>query len=334
MRKENIRRAASIGKLLLGFALLAGLLMWEGNAQRLWTIFRSMRPGDVLVLFVVGLVMNWISCLKWRVFLKERGTSVSLFRLLNLYFIGKFFNNFMPSMVGGDLTRTYLLGRQIKSQSQSFASVFLERLTGLIALILLVICFSLADPDLLSEPKIGIAVVAVSLALVLFIGVLLKRGFIDWAEMKLGSIHFVPVVFGNIKRVQHDIIYFRGKYKVLAAAMAYSFGFHFMTSVNVYLCCLAIHVYPSFLDIAVITPIILLLNIIPVSPNNIGWWEWTFSFLLVEAGTGPAEGLAVALILRAMSLLFSLAGGALFLFEKSGRKERERVPEADVLGDG
>ena len=198
MRKENIRRAASIGKLLLGFALLAGLLMWEGNAQRLWTLFRSMRPGDVLVLFVVGLVMNWISCLKWMVFLKERGTSVSLFRLLNLYFIGKFFNNFMPSMVGGDLMRTYLLGRtQDEFQSQSFASVFMERLTGLIALILLVICFSLADPDLLSEPKIGIAVVAVSLALVLFIGVLLEAGIHRLGRDEAWVYPFCTVVFGN-----------------------------------------------------------------------------------------------------------------------------------------
>ena len=96
-----------------------------------------------------------------------------------------------------------------------------------------------------------------------------------------------------------------------------------MTSVNVYLCCLAINFAPSFLDIAVITPVILLLNTLPVSPNNIGWWEWTFTILLAEAGAGPTEGLAVGLILRAISLLFSLTGGAFFLIGKAGKGTKE-----------
>jgi len=323
-------RAAALAKWLLGVALLTGLLLWDDNAQRLWQIMRSMGLRDISALLVVGLVLNWISCLKWRLFLKERGFNVSLARLLGLYFVGKFFNNFMPSMVGGDLTRTYLLGRQINSQSQSFASVFLERFTGLIALILLAVAFSLANPGLLSEPKIGIAIVSAALAFALFIALTLNRRFVEWAEARLGFIPSGPVVFKKIKKIQNDILYFKGKHKLLALAMMYSFGFHFMTSVNVFLCCVAIHVHPSFLDIAVITPIILLLNIIPVSPNNIGWWEWTFSYLLVEAGTGPAEGLAVGLILRGMTLLFSLVGGALFLFEKSGRK----LPAGDRRDDG
>jgi hypothetical protein len=334
MRKKNVQRAALIGKMLLGGALLVGLLIWEDNAQRLWRVMRTIRPGDIFLLLFVGLVMNVISCLKWRLFLRERGYRVSLLRLLSLYFIGKFFNNFMPSMIGGDLTRTYLLGRQINSQSQSFASVFLERLMGLIALIVLAIVFSLANPHLLSEPKIGIGIVSVSFGFVLFIGILLNRGFLDWARMKFGVIPFTRVIFDKIKKVQNDILYFQGKYKLLAGAVAYSFVFHFMTSVNVYVCCLAIRVQPSFLDIAVITPIILLLNIIPVSPNNIGWWEWTFSFFLVEAGTGSAEGLAVGLILRGMSLFFSLIGGAFFLFEKSNNKERaSHCRKPDFLPD-
>jgi glucose uptake protein GlcU len=52
---------------------------------------------------------------------------------------------------------------------------------------------------------------------------------------------------------------------------------------------------------------------IPVSPNNIGWWEWCFSVLLLDAGATAAEGLAVALTLRAATMSVSLLGGLLFL---------------------
>ena len=62
--------------------------------------------------------------------LRERGVGLPFSRLFVLYLIGKFFNNFMPSMVGGDITRILLLGRQIGSQSRSAASVILERFTN------------------------------------------------------------------------------------------------------------------------------------------------------------------------------------------------------------
>lgn len=323
-RKKNLQRVLSICRFLLGIALLVGLLLWDNNAQRLWRLVRTVRLEIVIVLFLVGFTLNWISCLKWRLFLKERRFNVSLFRLLSLYFIGKFFSNFIPSMIGGDLTRTYLLGRQINSHSQSFASVFLERFTGLIALIVLAVFFFVINTKMLKEPTIGLAIVCIASGSFLSIGLLFNRRLVEWCMAKFSSVFFLKVIFQKISVLQNDILYFKGKYRLLMKAMAYSFIFHFMTSVNVYLCCLAINFDPSFLDIAVITPVILLLNTLPLSPNNIGWWEWTFTILLAEAGAGPTEGLAVGLMLRAISLLFSLTGGALFLFGKAGKRTKER----------
>jgi glucose uptake protein GlcU len=55
---------------------------------------------------------------------------------------------------------------------------------------------------------------------------------------------------------------------------------------------------------------------IPVSPNIIGWWEWCFSVLLVDAGATIAEGLAVALTMRAVTMAVSVVGGLLFLQQR------------------
>jgi uncharacterized protein (TIRG00374 family) len=317
--KNKLNRLIFTLKLIFGCGLLAALLIWNNNVGHLMKIFRSIQPEFIILLFVVGIALNWISCLKWKLFIDKQGFKVTIYRLLGLYFIGKFFSNFIPSMVGGDLTRTYLLGRQINSQSKSFASVFLERFTGLIALIVLALTFAITNPQILKEPKIGVSIALVSVAFIIFTILLLNPKGIDWISSKLDFVPFLPSVMSNFKTVQKEILYFKDKYRLLSGAMLYSFAFHLLTSLNVYLCCLSIKFYPAFLDIAVITPIILLLNTIPVSPNNIGWWEWTFSFLLVEAGTGSAEGLAVALILRGMTLIFSLAGGVFFLLQKHNK---------------
>ncbi len=57
--------------------------------------------------------------------------------LLGAYLAGQFANNFLPTTVGGDALRIAQLGRRIGSYSQASASVFVERLTGFLALSLL-----------------------------------------------------------------------------------------------------------------------------------------------------------------------------------------------------
>ena len=322
--KKNPKRLLFYTKLLLGIVLLIGLIIWDNNGARLVKILRSINLEYILGLLVVGFALIWISCVKWNLFLKEQGYIISISRLHGLYLIGRFFSNFIPSMVGGDLTRSYLLGKQINSQYKSFASIFLERFTGLVALIILAVTFSILNPKILSEPKIGIAILTISIVFALSIFLLLNKVLLDYIASKLSFSPLFKKVLEKVKNLQNDILYFKGKYRLLFMAMVLSFCFHITTSLNVYLCCLAINFYPSFLDIAVITPIILLLNIIPVSPNNIGWWEWTFSYMLIEAGAGSAEGLAVALVLRGMTFLFSLVGGMIFLFDKTVIEEKKK----------
>jgi uncharacterized membrane protein YbhN (UPF0104 family) len=116
----------------------------------------------------------------------------------------------------------------------------------------------------------------------------------------------------------YSITDFRHRRALLLKSLLFSFAFHFMAAVNVYVACLSIGLAPSFLDILVITPVILLLNLIPVSPNNLGWWEWCFSILLMDAGASAAEGLAVGLTIRAMTLCMSLVGGLLLTRQRFG----------------
>jgi uncharacterized membrane protein YbhN (UPF0104 family) len=114
------------------------------------------------------------------------------------------------------------------------------------------------------------------------------------------------------------VTYFRDQHRLLLLSLLYSFAFHLLAGLNVYVACLSIGLAPPLLDILVITPVILLLVMIPVSPNNLGWWEWCFSVLLMDAGATAAEGLAVALTLRAVTMLVSLVGGLLFLQQRFG----------------
>jgi len=303
-------------KFIIGAFLLILLLIWQDNGRKVIEVFLNFRWQYIIALFSIAIFLNWISCIKWKLFLKERGITISIFQLFMLYLIGQFFNNFMLGIVAGDLTRIYLLGRKINSHSKSAASVILERLTGFMALMILALAFSLINFRLLKEPIIRISIIIITFCFLIFFIIVFNPKIIDIISNKFQFLPFSIKVFSKIKKVIFDINYFKGKHRLLLFAMLYSFAFHLFTSVNVYFSCLAIHFHPSFLDVAVITPIILLITSIPVSPGNIGWWEWSFSVLLAQAGAGIPQGVAVALIIRAVGLVFSALGGLFFLFEK------------------
>jgi uncharacterized membrane protein YbhN (UPF0104 family) len=125
-------------------------------------------------------------------------------------------------------------------------------------------------------------------------------------------------IASKILRLVEEIALYRGRRRVLWWAFAYSCLFQLLAGLNVYFGSLAIGFAPQLLDVLVVTPAILILAMIPVSPNNVGWWEWCFAVLLIDAGATSAEGLAVALTLRAVSWITALVGGGLFLFERSG----------------
>ncbi|MEM1381975.1 MAG: lysylphosphatidylglycerol synthase transmembrane domain-containing protein, partial [Pseudomonadota bacterium] len=272
----------SIAKAALGIGLLAALLLWQDNGRQLVDILLGFQVEYLVALLVLQVLLNGISSIKWRVFLRDRSVDVSLWTLFRLYLIGRFFNNFLPSMMGGDVTRSYLLGRKIKSQAASAASVTMERATGLVGLTILAVVFVAVNPSAFVHPIVIVTIIG---AVVVCLG-----ATVIFSSEQLGS--SIESYLGaktnklsrKILRLVEEIGHYRGRQRVLFWALVYSCVFQFLAGMNVYFASLSVGFAPDLLDVLVVTPAILILAMIPVSPNNVGWWEWCFSVLLINAG--------------------------------------------------
>ena len=71
----------------------------------------------------------------------------------------------------------------------------------------------------------------------------------------------------------------------------------------------------------------MVLESLPLTPNSLGVWEWAFSVYLIPAGAELEQGLAVALLLRAKTLVLSLAGGVLYLAEDRAAPAAAATPD-------
>ena len=144
-------------KLMCGIALLAFLIS-RVSWGSLLAAMREVRPGYVVLSFCLSFIMVSMSCLKWMMIIRYEGYRVRFRELLKMYFVGYFFTNVLPSNVGGDVARSCMLGKRIDSQSRAAVSVFLERVSGVVVLLLLVILAPLFQWHLYRSLRIQVAV--------------------------------------------------------------------------------------------------------------------------------------------------------------------------------
>ena len=122
-------------KIIVSLSLL-GYLIYRIQWQEIADILRHADIAYFLVFIVTGFCLFIFSSLKWKILLGALHIQEKLWKLLSVYFVGTFFNYFLPSMIGGDVARIHLVGRDNKDYSKTAASILMERLLGVTALLI------------------------------------------------------------------------------------------------------------------------------------------------------------------------------------------------------
>lgn len=324
---------------LISIALIAWVLykvdlgkLWQTLSQADWFYFGLSIALTPLLIFL----SSW----KWQVILRAQGIHASGWRLFWLYMVGYFFNTVLPTNVGGDVVRAWALGKATGENAKAFASVFIERFTGLTALILVAVAAFFVALRSLWDAWLALAM-AVSVAgyLVLLV-ILLNERYLSWMEKKVPA-GLVRRIFVKLRKFQEAILSIRDQRGALLFAMANSFVFYLAAVVNVWVSALAFHCTLSFLDALIITPIIMVIMMLPISIGGIGLAEWAYFFTFDRLGFGGAAGLSVALLMRVKALVTGLLGGIYYSTlgiridqEVTMDREPERqIGEGDVAGE-
>lgn len=299
--------------------------------------------------FILAIVMLLISCLKWKYLLDATGHRLNYLLLLRTYFIGYFFSNLLPSTVGGDLIRSYSIGRLIDNQASAATSVFLERFTGMIFLLLLVLIAPLLQPELYKSPFIYVPAFGAALLLLLVVWMLKVKeplalpekilalvltSFNQWAlKVKIKPLQRLAtwlkrIYAGMLKRLrkfntelQTSIVEIQNNKWLFLRLFILTALFYLLTWINVYISFLAFGVTPGFISISSLVPTIMFVSQIPLTfLGNLGFVESVFVFYFMYLKIPAAASLAMGLLLRVKMLWLGLIGFFIYLLLSSGNK--------------
>ncbi len=321
------------------------------QSNELLAVFTGINWPYFLLSFVMAFAMLLVSCMKWKVLLDASGRKVHFSWLLRTYFIGYFFSNLLPSTVGGDVVRSYYAGRLIDNQAYAAASVFLERFTGMLFLLVLVMTAPLLRPELYGSMFVVVpAMGAAFLLLIVFLLWKMKdplslpdrvlRGLFaalrQWVEKR--EIQRLQNLLGKVESLFEAVTIrlrtFKTELKTALAAIRrdrriffrifiLTFVFYFFTWLNVYISFLAFGVDPGFAAVSALVPTIMFVAQMPLTLlGNLGFFESVFVFYFLLLDIPAAESLAMGLLLRIKMLTLGVLGLLVYLSSRRGRDDR------------
>ena len=299
----------------------AGLFSVEGRDAFLKSL-TSAHPKWLLLSIAVGVLINMSSAFKWYMLVRARDMMVGYWRIFSYYLIGQFCNIFLPTSVGGDVVRSYELGKYTGRQADSLASVFVERYTGVVTLLLCAAIAVLFKLSMFGQQFVLLSLLGFTLLLALMGWLVLDprayskiQFFLVKRFPKLRNVlEKIDKLFASIGEYKKDI-------KSIVWAFANSFLFYFIAVFNVWVTALVFNQQVVFVDVLIATPVIMLLMNIPLSMGNIGLMEFAYTSVFQIMGYSPALGLSVALLMRAKSLLDGAMGGIMYPIFVTNRGE-------------
>lgn len=324
---------------LLRLALTLALLAFLLGRVELRAVGAALRAADgrllllALLLYLCAILSH---ALKWGVLLRAQGVAVPWSALLRYTFVGLFFNNLLPSAVGGDVMRGYGMALYTRRGADAAVSVVVDRLVGLIALtgsaVLALLYAQLRElatgTDL--SGTFWVALLATGGLLSLF-ALMVSRRMQVAIEQGLARVGWLRPLLPLYGRLARAVGAYRHQPGVLLLALGIALGtWLFANLVNYTLSLALAPAQPlTLLHIFIFNPLVGLSQLLPLSIGGLGLNQNLYdAFYHHLLGYEQAHVVALSFLMQAVVYLTSLPGGLIAWAARGGEPQPTQEVEA------
>jgi len=278
-----------------------------------WLRVKGMNPAWILLALAAYAVTQSIGVWRWNRLLRAQHIEVEPRRLTESIWVSMFFNNFLPSNIGGDVVRIADTAPAAGSKTLAMTVILVDRALGLSALVVI------ASSGALAASLLGVHIpgarwlwIASALGAAAAISVIAMPQLVGYLLHPMRALN-KPWLTERTQRLEDAVIKFRNAPTALAGAFAGALVVQ-LTIVAFYLLTaegLSVPL-PIFLG-AVLIPVSLVVQMAPVSINGFGVREAVFAFFFRRFGLPTDAAVALSLVSTGMVMGLSLVGGFFFL---------------------
>jgi uncharacterized protein (TIRG00374 family) len=311
----DTRRVLTFIRLAVSIALLA-FLFSRIDVGSLWQSASQASPSWLLAAVVLFFMMLLASTWRWQMLLDAQAVHVPARSLLSSYLVAVFFNNFLPSNIGGDVVRIRDTAGPAGSKTLATTVILIDRAVGMVGLVFVAalgatIAGRVADQVpmpiwpvwLWAGFLVTTALTAPAVLVPAGVGRLLRP---------LTVVH--PTWVGDrIEKLTSALGRFRDRPGVLVACFAGAVVVQALLVGYHYFIAYSLHIPVSFWTLSMIVPISFIVQMIPVSVNGFGVREATFAFYFTRVGLPVHSAVLLSLTATGLMMVFSLSGAAIYI---------------------
>ena len=309
--------------LLLKISLSVALILWITQDVALDSVFAVITDssGSLLILafslFFIGYV---IAAFRWRTLIRVQDGDAPIFFLVRSFMVALFFNNFLPSTVGGDVVRMYDSWRLGNSKTDAVTVVLVDRFLGVIVLFCFALLALVFDETVAGEVPFITAWVTAGLAgMGIATWLFLKIPVSTMQRLSFAKNGVMARVGGILEKVHRSFQAYRQAPSAILRALGLSVLLQVNVVVHFILVARAVGIDVPVESMFLIIPVAVFIMMVPISINAIGVREAVFVFLFSLYGVQSVEALAFAWIAYSFTLLQGVLGGLVFALRREKR---------------
>jgi len=315
-------------KVVFSVGILVYIFTRVVNLGDLWANLRGAKVSYLIAAVALYYIVQCLSAYRWYLLLKPPDIEIGFLRILSLYYLGMYFNFFLPSAIGGDFFKVYYLNKETGRLSASTASVFVDRDVGMGGLLIaatLVAAYggTRIPPEngVLLAPLfalVGVVFIAANLALFYRPSYNLLHRLLSLFRMKRAD--------EKVENLFESVNSYRGQWSLGAIALIISLGVQIGCAMVNMLAASAIglRTQNGWIDYMVFIPAIGLIGMIPLSVNGAGWREASYILLFTSVGAEPHQAATLSLLWLGIMVVTSLPGGIIYI-ARGGRSRDKGI---------
>ena len=267
--------------------------------------------GAVLIMPLTFLITS----IRWNALLRALDIRLTQARTFVLNMVGAFYNTFMPGVTGGDFLKAYYASKQTPLRTRAVLSVFIDRVIGLLALVIMGGIMAAAqyfmfeshdDPASRACLRVALGSGAIVLASTIVAVLLLEpvRRVIG-LDSVLRRLPFQNQVQNAMEVVS---IYHRRVILIMGSIIC-TFPVHITVVISAIFAGRAFLLPLPTMYYFVAVPVIVLSGAIPISPQGAGVMEFFAIQLTKQYGATVSQAFALTMSLRVVQMVWNLTGG-------------------------
>ncbi len=303
---------------------ISTLILWyvisKYGLDTFYQLFSDVDSIWVSSALIVLTLSNVLGATQWFLILRNLDIQIPYKKALSFYFTGLFFNNFLLSFVGGDAVRIYDITKSTGKNSEAVSTVFLDRLIGLITLIVfafIAASFALGMADL----KNVMYLILIFMSGVIFIVYFLySKSFAKKFE-SFGK-KIIPKQFhGYISDIYNSYSFYRKRPKLIFKLFGISIFVQMFRVFVHYLCARSLGVSVGIEYFFLFVPIIAIVILLPITVGGFGLREYSGSSLFALVGVAGSEAALFEFMAFVIMIISSFPGVLTFIFRGQNEKK-------------